>query len=228
MDVAIVVALVAGLVSLISVIANIYIAHQAKKATMLQLKLQAVISRTSEVDTLLKTYIADTERLRISIWDLLGHLNEIGLNDNFAASHEYLKNAHLAFIERAYTFETAWALVKGEMPQGIVHYVRLIRHICRSDIASAQANMKEILSILEGQSEWKPSTEAINCIKRSKSDLKVLLQKLDDLISLIKSVQENITEGLTVGLTAKPNNPSEADESSRTSPSSRILPRVVQ
>jgi hypothetical protein len=205
MDAAIVVALVAGFVSLISVVANIYIARQARNTAMLQPKVQAIVSRTSETDTLLKNYAAEIERLRIRIWNLLGHLDDIRLNPDREAVYENLKNTIPTFIEGARTFESAWAPVKGEMPQGIEHYIRSVRHDCLSDIVTVMGYMHLTLSILERQPNDEDLKELMNSFKVSTVKLKDALPKLDDLISLVRAVRENVAVGLNSDLPAKSN-----------------------
>ncbi len=92
MNPVLVAALVAGIVSLAGVLANLYIAGQARRTTLLQMKMQVLATHASQSSQLIKTLITETERVRISCWNLLGHLHQLQREsaDDAAASCKVL------------------------------------------------------------------------------------------------------------------------------------------
>lgn len=206
MESAVVAAIVAGSVSLVSVLANIYIAYQVRKTAMLQPKIQAMISKTSETDSLLKAYAVEIERLRIRCWNLLGYIHDVRLNPNQSSTYTGLKTAIPAFIDSVNIFENAWALVKGEIPQGIILYIRNVRHDCLDDIVIVVSYMKMALPALDDRPESTAPEEMMQGFNVSEKRLKDALIKLDDLISLVRAIRDDIGGKLGVDTTAESNN----------------------
>ena len=201
MDSAIIAALVAGVVSLAGVLTNLYIARQTRRAALLQSQLQSLAPDVSKSSELLKTFIAEAERVRICCWSLLGHLEYLRRVRNASDTLEPLKSDTKEFeeaIDKLYrgtkVFEESWAPVKGEIPQGIEIYIRSHRHNCLNIIRVAENEIIRLMRELEKDEKGLKAREAI---ARSEGSLHEFLTSLDRLISLIKSVNErNINERL--------------------------------
>jgi hypothetical protein len=201
MDSVIIAALVAGIISLAGVLANLYIARQTRRAALLHFQLQSLAPHVSKSSEQLKSFIAEAERVRICCWSLLGHIEYLQRQRNSSDTYEPLKNDTKAFEEavaKLYqgtrTFEESWAPVKGEIPQGIERYIRSHRHNCLNMIRAADSTIRMLVLQLEKNDKGLKAREAIN---RSEEILHEVLTSLDRLISLVKSVNErNMNERL--------------------------------
>ena len=75
MEATIIVALIAALVSIASVIANIYIAKKSRQSAIEVLRAKATLEKLGNLDKNIKTVEIEAERLRICGHDLLAFLN---------------------------------------------------------------------------------------------------------------------------------------------------------
>jgi hypothetical protein len=215
METILIAALVAGFVSLLGVIANLYIARQTRRATIVQSKLQAVASMVSESDTALKDFIAEAERLRICCWEVLGRLDSLKHSDGddvfkpLIDSNGILRDAIYTFSEGTRVFAKSWAPVKGDIPRGIEIYLRSTRHHCLNESRLVVELMERLLMAHEQKNETNVATKEQDYLKkkwdylkRSEESLHRLLDALDRLISLMRTVRESGMEERTKKLKA--------------------------
>lgn len=211
MDTAVIIALIAGAVSFIGVLVNLYIARQVRQANLMQPKLQSIASIASKSDEFFKGFLTEAERLRICCWRVLGHLEYmqnifvsyeakedeyLPLKLSGKALEEAIEEAILVFSETSKTFEESWATLKGEIPRGIELIIRAKRHDCRNLARTTLAQLNVLFSLYEKEGGRKDSGVTTN-IRRSEELLRKLLVMLDELISMIRAVRENkMTEGL--------------------------------
>jgi len=158
--------------------------------------LQLLSSTASKSSEQLKTFITETERMRICCWSLLGELRRVereGETQAFRIDVAVFGEVVGGFYRGTKTFEESWAPVKSEIPPGIEYYVRSARHESLHVVEVAHTHMEHVLMLLQN---GKSKNEVYDAVRRSEDSLHRLLNVLDNLISLIKSVNETNNERL--------------------------------
>jgi len=163
------------------------------------MKMQRVASDASKSSELIKKLITETERLRISCWNLLGYLDYIECEptaDELQSAKEVLDEAARGYSRAAKSFEESWAPVKGEVPLGMEKFIRAARH---ESINIRNIVAVQIVNLLDMMDRDPKPNNIRESVHQSKEALHELLAALDQFISLARSMNEvNLNESLRI------------------------------
>lgn len=134
METALLVALIAAMVSMASVIANIYIARKSRQSAIELLRIQANLETLEDLRKNIKTVEVEGERLRIRAHDLLAFLTRKGDGTPGLGSQEEFSKLAQRFANQANEFMDSWADAKSDLPEEMLDQLRILRHDCASPI----------------------------------------------------------------------------------------------
>jgi hypothetical protein len=121
METALISALIAAGVSIISVVFNLLIARVTLKGTKSQIKFQSALKYVDESITILKKYMKEIEKVRIACWGLeLSFLNKVDVD----AIKDHAEEFKMEFDK----FFADWSDAKGEMEDIYLMGIRSMRH----------------------------------------------------------------------------------------------------
>jgi hypothetical protein len=131
----VIVALIAALVSIASVAANIHIARKARQSAIQVMQAKAHIDRVESSNQTLQQIEIESERLRIRCWAIVSYVRQVAAHpDGVIKDQQKFQDLTENFVSQAQEFLDRWASAKANIPEGNREYIAKLRHDCRHDI----------------------------------------------------------------------------------------------
>ena len=182
----IIVALVAAAVSILSVVANLYIARKSRQSAIEVMKAKAYIDRVESSNQTLQQIEIESERLRIRCWAIVSYIRQLAANsDGIITDRQKFQDLTENFVSQAREFLDRWASAKGNIPEGNREYIAKLRHDCRHDIEEIDEHCAKHGSrgrFAPGESE------------RMSNALRSLLYRLEAFTNTISELRRNVYE----------------------------------
>ncbi|MGD0682548.1 MAG: hypothetical protein ABR990_10890 [Terracidiphilus sp.] len=183
MEPAIVVGVIAAVVSVFSVVANVNIARKTRQSAVDALRFKARLDREEEIDKVIKEIEIEGERLRIRSWELIHYCDsrEIlkGSKSRFPALTE-------EFSVQARHFIDSWASVKSELPSTELNILRRLRHECWHYLQNISVMSQTLISDKQIDQAH---------IKNYVGSLNTLLELIDNFTRIVCKVRRRMLEG---------------------------------
>jgi hypothetical protein len=194
MDPTVTAALVAGGVSLLGIIVQIYIVRRARGDASNSLKQQTRTSSALHASNEIKQVQTEAEKLRVIGWSVLVKLQNM-CSVRPQETRTLIEELSLEFEElgrQAGSFLAAWAEVKADVPPSVVDYARSKRHDCRTMINRTLAHWKLFVA------SSKPPSESDEHLRTVVSDVRSLLTEVDDFDQIMRYVRQGVLDSVTV------------------------------
>jgi hypothetical protein len=191
METALITAIVAASISLISVIVNLLIAREARRGAKSQIKFQLALKYVEKSVTILKDYMKEIEKVRIACWQLEFEFNPI-LEEkiNVDKIKERAENFKTEFDK----FYDDWSEAKGEMTDLYIMNVRQMRHGCKNEALELSIKIKKFLK--EYKLKGKENIDK-NILDELKNESRSLSWSLNTFYSIINDIKnEKLAEFL--------------------------------
>ncbi|WP_019498018.1 hypothetical protein [Pseudanabaena sp. PCC 6802] len=132
MEVAIVVAIIAAVVSLITLIGNIYISRQTLKSSDRRLGLEIDASLTKSEYEVFKEFEKQTELFKIRCMSYEWWIERVldRWIDSPKESVKLINENHVEFMKQLRPWEEAWSSVRPHVPRNILDYVVNLHSLC--------------------------------------------------------------------------------------------------
>jgi hypothetical protein len=223
MEIAIVVAIISAIVSVVTLIGNIYISRQANKSSDRRLGLEISASLTKSEYEVFKQFEKQTELLKIRCMSYEWWIERV-LNkwvDSPKKSAKIIQENHWRFMTQLKLWDEAWSSIRPHIPKDILDYVINLHSLCfhRVEMISerpatilldnyenynSQLNVHEVKESdnfdQELDSTWVANPEnnelleEIRFSKITKVALKDLTRKLDRLLEISRTIRETISD----------------------------------
>lgn len=196
MEPAVIAAVVAGLVSLAAVLANLRIARQARDASRQQIALAAAIKSAETGLQAVRGLARKTERLRIACWHLRSLLVGRELLHGSGPENDEFWDA-CAEVERAYReFFDEWADAKFEVPPSLLEVIRQIRHEAR---AAANDLFNHLATLRSSHSKGRRRQAESTALKDLDHRVSALQAHLESLFAYLVSTKNDMLTDVILG-----------------------------
>jgi hypothetical protein len=183
MEPTIIVGVIAAVVSVFSVAANVYIANKTRQSAVDALRFKARLDREEEIDKVIKEIEIEGERLRIRSWELIHCCDsrEIlkGSKSHFPALTE-------EFAVQARHFIDSWASAKSELPSNELNMLRGLRHECWNNLQQISVMSQTLISDKQ--------IDQVH-IRRYVGSLNTLLELIDNFTRIVCKMRRRMLEG---------------------------------
>lgn len=194
MDPTVTAALVAGAVSALGIIVQLYIARRTRQDTSDALKQQTRTTATLQVSNEIRALQAHAEKVRILGWAIhvkLDNLIRYPQHSRRPTTDE-LNRDFEAFRIQADEFTKAWADVKSDIPPNIIDYARTKRHDCRNKLASLSGHWKLFIQSSNETSEFDSHLKIVT------SEVLIVLTEIDTFDHVMRYARQGLIDSVTI------------------------------
>ena len=202
MDAIIIVGIISAVVSVLSLLGNIYIARQNIRSSEKIIELETISSIQKEQRQAFNDFEKQAELLRIRCWGLIGWEDQYARPDDEFSIAVY-KESVRRLLKQGENLRVRWASIKAELPNEVEGYTRKLWHDCNNKMQVISNNSRGLILNIEKQKP-KPSQgdlpfsigmEVRQDSKSISHALASLLANLDELISISKTVRHTSESG---------------------------------
>jgi hypothetical protein len=198
METALIAGLVAGVISLLGLLVNIHLARQSRIATEKNLRDKLLLDVSAEGEGKLREFIAQGERVRIRCWEMMGQFTMLADSPSESGINlEAFQTSASSLHQQTNLFLDSWSDVKASLPEGISRHCRTLRHECRTELENIVLNCRRACDLVQQNS---PEAERLAAIVgNARLSLTVVLQKLDELISVVCGIRRKVLSEIAEG-----------------------------
>jgi hypothetical protein len=196
MDPVIIVGVISAVVSVLSLLGNLYIARQNMKSTERKIKLEAIASIQKEQYQKFTEFEKQAELLRIRCWGVKGWTDNYGKAYSEIPVTDY-RELVKGLIEQGKNFQSEWASIKGELPGPVEIYIRRLWHDCYNRISSIELRAANLVNHIEEQ-QSKATKKKISKAASPASTNKVIIQDCEAVSKALKSLLETLDELISI------------------------------
>lgn len=202
MDDKLLAALVAGIISFVGIVINLYITHVNRKEAIKQLKLASGLKNNESTLTAFTRFCKEIEQLRIICCQLIARINQLTGSDSLI-ERDYLKdNEYIGVSELKNTFNSqfnlffeAWAEVKIELPEHLKEMISIFIHSSKNRQACIHLRLRNYLILIEENSN---NIDQLLDSSSLISQLNNLIKELENLYEICSSKRNSIVADLLV------------------------------